>query len=101
MNEFGRYRLCVCEQFDLIIMNGLLPGNEDGNFTHIAHNGSSIIDYFIMSKCLVHLASHLNVVPRTESKHMPEEMKFKLSCELHDVVKNQVNLRFKSICGIK
>ena len=58
VNEFGRYLLCVCEQFDLIIMNGLLPGDEDGNFTYIARNGSSIINYFIMSKCLVHVASH-------------------------------------------
>ena len=71
---------------NLIIMNGLLPGDEDGNFTYIARNGSSIIDYFIMSKCLAHLASHLDVVPRTESKHMPIEIKFKLSCELHDVI---------------
>ena len=58
VNEFGRYLLCVCEQFDLIIMNGLLPGDEDGNFTYIARNGSSITNYFIMSKCLVHVASH-------------------------------------------
>ena len=47
VNEFGRYLLCVCQQFDLIILNGLMPGDEDGKFTYMAHNGSSTIDYFI------------------------------------------------------
>ena len=85
MNEFGRYLLCVCEQFDLIILNGLMPGDEDGKFTYIAHNGSSTIDYFIMSRSLVHMVSHLNVVSRIESKHMPAEMKFKLLNTFYDV----------------
>ena len=85
VNEFGRYLLCVCEQFDLIILNGLMPGDEDGKFTYIAHNGSSTIDYFIMSRSLVHMVSHLNVVSRTESKHMPVEMKFKLLNTFYDV----------------
>ena len=69
VNEFGRYLLCVCEQFDLIILNGLMPGGEDGKFTYMAHNGSSTIDYFIMSRSLVHMVSHLHVVSRIESKH--------------------------------
>ena len=85
VNEFGRYLLCVCQQFDLIILNGLMPGDEDGQFTYTAHNGSSTIDYFIMSRSLVHMVSHLNVVSRTESKHMPVEMKFKLLNTFYDV----------------
>ena len=86
--------------------------DEDGSFTWIAHNGSSIIDYFIMSRCVVPLASYLNVVPISESKHMPIEMTLKLLCELHDFVKKkkkerneeeeeEVNLRSKSLHGIK
>ena len=50
VNEFGRYLLCVCEQFDLIVLNGLMPGDEDGKFTYIAHNGSSIL-YYVEESC--------------------------------------------------
>ena len=32
----------------------------------------------VPSRSLVHMVSHLNVVSRTESKHMPVEMKFYL-----------------------
>ena len=56
MNEFGRYLLCVCEQSYLIILNAFMPGDEDGYFTHIAHNRSNAIAYFI----IVRLVSHLN-----------------------------------------
>ena len=28
-NDFGRYLLCTCEQFNLVILNGCLPGDED------------------------------------------------------------------------
>ena len=49
LKKFGRYLLYVREQFNLVVLNGLLPGDEDGNFTYISHNGSIITDYFIMS----------------------------------------------------
>ena len=62
-----------------------MPGDEDGKFTYIAHNDSSTIDYFIMSRSLVHMVSHLHVVSRIESKHMPVEMTFKLSNTFYDV----------------
>ena len=62
----------------LVVLNGLLPGDEDGNFTYISHSGSSIIDYFIMSRCLVHLGLQLSIVPKIDSKHMPVKMSLKL-----------------------
>ena len=47
-SDFGRYLLCICEHFNLMILNGCLPGDEEGNCTYIAHNGSSVIDYFLL-----------------------------------------------------
>ena len=79
INEFGRYLLNVCDQFNLVILNGSLPGDKNGNFTYLAHNGSSVIDYFIMSRSIAYLALSLYVNPRIESKHMPVEMRMKLS----------------------
>ena len=33
-NEFGRYLLCICKQFNVVILNGCLPGNKEGNYTY-------------------------------------------------------------------
>ena len=44
-NDFGRYLLCICEQFNLVILNGCLPGDKEDNYTYIARNDSSVIDY--------------------------------------------------------
>ena len=73
-NDFGRYLINVCEQFGLVLLNGLLS---QGFFTYIAYNGSSVIDYFVVSRSLVQFCIHLNVMPRIESKHMPVEIKNK------------------------
>ena len=79
VNSFGRYLLNVCEQFGFVILNGLLPGDKQGKFTYIACNGSSVIDYFIVSRLFVQFCIHLTVIPRIESKHMPVEMKLRIS----------------------
>ena len=69
-----------------MILNGCLPGDEEGNYTYIARNGSSVIDYILLSRCLVHLGTRLAVIPNTESKHMPVEL------ELELVGKNDVSV---------
>ena len=71
INDCGRCLLNVCEQFSLLIMNGVLPGDRCGNVTYIAHNGASVIDYFLISRSLVNRALNLRVVPRIDSKHLP------------------------------
>ena len=85
-NDFGRYLLCICEQFNLVILNGCLPGDEEGNYTYITHNGSSVIDYILLSRCVVHLGTRLAVIPNIELKHMPVEL------ELELVGKNDVSV---------
>ena len=65
-NDFGRYLQCICEQFNLVIMNGCLPGDKGCNYTYIARNVSSETDYFLLSKCLVHLGTRLAVIPNIE-----------------------------------
>ena len=55
--------------------------------TYTAHNGSSVIDHFLLSRCLVHLGTSLAVIPNTESKHMPVEL------ELELVGKNDVSVK--------
>ena len=74
INDCGNSLLNVCEEFSLLIVNGLLPGDAFGDFTYIAHNGSSVIDYFLVSRCLINLAHTMCVIPKIESKHMPVEL---------------------------
>ena len=88
-NDFGRYLLCIGEQFNLVILNGCLPGDKEGNYTYIARNGSSVSDYFLLSRCLVHLGTRLAMIPNTESKHMPEKL------ELELVGKNDVSVEIQ------
>ena len=46
INEFGRYLLNMCAQFNLTILNGTL-GDKCGKFTYISASGCSVIDYCI------------------------------------------------------
>ena len=78
VNEFGRYLLNVCEQFDFQILNGVARGDKCGNFTYVSPTGCSVIDYFIVSRNLLSLSLLLNVNCRIESKHMPVELSIEL-----------------------
>lgn len=75
-NNFGRYLLNMCEQFSLLIMNGLLHGDKHGDYTYIAHNGSSVIDYVLMSRSIFEHAVDLCVMSLIESKHLPVQFLF-------------------------
>ena len=92
INEFGQYLINLCENFDLIILNGHLPGDEYGDFTYVAYNGSSIIDYFISSRCLIPLCNELKIASRVECKHMPVELKLSLS---HQISKPLIQKKIK------
>ena len=81
INDFGRYLLDVCEQFSLLILNGFLTGDSEGNYTYIAHNGASVIDYFLMSRSIIDCALNLRVVSMIESKHMPIEFLYSIPLE--------------------
>ena len=74
MNDFGRYLLNVCTEFDLTILNGSVDGSNIGNYTYISPMGCSVVDYFVASKTLLSLSLRLNVGQRIESKHMPVEL---------------------------
>ncbi len=75
VNDFGRYLLNVCEQFGFQIINGTTCGDECGNFTYVSSVGCSVIDYFIVSRCLLpFLTMSLKVAQKIESKHMPVEL---------------------------
>ena len=74
VNDFGRYLLNVCTEFDLTILNRSVDGSNIGNYTYISPMGCSVVDYFVASKTLLALSLRLNAGQRIESKHMPVEL---------------------------
>jgi hypothetical protein len=69
INSFGRLLLSVCDEFDLCILNGIQAKGFSEKFTYNAHNGSSVLDYFIVSRALLPACLNFEVQPVIESKH--------------------------------
>ena len=61
----------LCTEFDLFILNGADEGDEKGHYTFVSATGSSVIDYFTLSRCILHLPQKMCVEDRIDSQHMP------------------------------
>ena len=64
-------------------------------YTYIARNGSSVIDYFLLSRCLVHLGTRLAVIPNIESKHMPVELELEFVGKIDVSVERQRKVKIQ------
>ena len=84
VNDFGKYLLNVCEEFDFQILNGSKYDCDCGNFTYVSSSGCSVIDYYIISRNLLPLSLSLKVAQRVESKHMPVELT--IGCQREETV---------------
>jgi hypothetical protein len=76
INGFGKSLLDFCFLFDMIILNGYCNGDKDGNCTFISPNGSSVIDYFLISYNLL-CGFDLCVGDSLFSWHLPVEAVWK------------------------
>ena len=82
INSFGKSLLSMCTALDLCILNGTCNGDRIGRFTYICDSGSSVDDYFLMSGTLYanyFERCHLEILDRTESKHLPIKMSIDVS----------------------
>ena len=59
LNDFGKGLLELCACFDLCLLNGFIDGGLEDNFTYVPDHGSSVLDYFAVSKCLCRLSKSL------------------------------------------
>jgi len=71
VNQFGRSLLSICVEFNLKILNGSTTGDFEGKYTFVSLQGSSTIDYFVVSSGLVPLCKEMNVLESVASDHMP------------------------------
>ena len=61
-------------------INGRLFDDSEGNFTCIANDGASVVDYNIASSKLFSKISYFNIKDRDESVHFPTNCQFTFPC---------------------
>ena len=77
VNNEGKMLLNFCKANGLRILNGRSGNDLDGNFTFIGRQGSSTIDFGIVSEYLLDQVSDFRVGARIESTHFPIELAIK------------------------
>lgn len=76
-NSFGRALIDLCKNFSIHIFNGRNQKDKLGEFTCIANDGRSIVDYFIASSYLFPHIAEFEIGKRSESVHFPLHCKLK------------------------
>ena len=71
ISTYGASLIELCASFNLIILNGLCDSDLLGNFTNISPHGNSVVDYFIVSECLMSSELDMKVDDNITSWHMP------------------------------
>lgn len=79
-NNFGLSLIDMCKLYGVHIVNGRLFDDKSGEITCVANDGSSVVDYFIVSSKLFPFVSHYEVGNRTESVHFPLHCTFPFNC---------------------
>jgi len=84
VNSFGRFLLSMCNEFGLVILNGLKTLlNTTDDFTFISTNGCSVIDYFLVSTSLLPHCENLVIKQMIESKHALVEFCLSVSTDVN------------------
>ena len=102
-NRFGLSLIELCCTYDVHILNGRTPGDKCGNFTCIANNGSSLVDYMICSTDLFKHVSNFQVLENDLTVHFPIQCTMLLSTCSNVVLNHSSNVieweqyRWKSI----
>ena len=70
INSFGKSLLDFCFLFNLCLMNGSCASDPEGEFTFVSFQGSSVIDYFLVSRELCNNCD-FKVLDEVFSWHLP------------------------------
>ena len=77
-NDYGHKLINLCKQSGMIICNGRVKGDFEGEFTYIDKKGKSSIDYALASKGLFHHVNTFSVHEQTVfSDHSPVNLHLK------------------------
>ena len=70
-NQFGMTLIELCKTLGIHMLNGRIFNDKTDNFTSTANDGSSLVDYFIVSSNLFSYITHFEIGNRHESDHFP------------------------------
>ncbi|XP_039300680.1 uncharacterized protein LOC120355972 [Nilaparvata lugens] len=79
INKKGRKLINLCEEFNFVILNGRVTGDESGEFTFVNNRGASVIDLCCVSLDSLHLIEYFEVKGANFSDHFPISISIK--CE--------------------
>lgn len=72
-NQFRGQLVSFCKIFELVILNGMCEGGEDGKFTFVSSTDCNVIIFLFLLICLT-LKTYLTVGDQTLSHHLPVEL---------------------------
>lgn len=61
----------LCEDYGLIVLNGAIKGDEDGNFTYISMMGDSVNDICATSLDILPHVTEFSIDDKAWSDHFP------------------------------
>lgn len=70
-NQRGKLLIEFLVSNNLILLNGSVPGDEEGNFTFFNEKGASVIDLIIVSNSVYPYITHFKTIPKLGSDHLP------------------------------
>ena len=80
VNAFDRKLLQICFNTGVVVANGRLCNDKDGNFTFYTAQGRSVNDYLLVPPSEYRLINDFKVLPINEfSDHMPVYFELDLS----------------------
>lgn len=71
VNIYGRGLFDLCVIYDLIVLNGFCQSDSLGAFTYVSKQGSSVIDFFIVSTPFLNYDIDMEVINSSFSCHLP------------------------------
>ena len=71
INQFGKVLIELCKELDIHFLNGRFTGDRHGEMTCCTPNGSSIVDYMIVSSDLFNNITDFSILNFDESNHFP------------------------------
>ena len=96
VNSFGRALIDLCCTHNIHIVNGRASDNAVGHYTCIANNGSSLVDYHVVSSELFPFIDSFYIDEKDDSDHFPavcfSNFKLKAIVPKKPEIKNSVNL---------
>ena len=76
-NHYGSKLLSLCKSAGLRIVNGRVDSDREGAFTCVTPNGTSTVDYMLVSHSMFNDVTDFRVGCMIESDHMPLELTLK------------------------